>query len=71
MSGRLFALPLVGRQHGGYPIVRTTAVTDEQKVLGRPCDVVEAPDGAVLFTCDLKHRVYRLSHEKIDENKGH
>jgi glucose/arabinose dehydrogenase len=59
-----------GRPMGSHMLVGTLS-KDGKEVLGRPCDVVEAPDGSVLFTCDLKQRVYRLSHEKIDENKGH
>jgi glucose/arabinose dehydrogenase len=59
-----------GRPCGSHMLVGTLS-KDGQEVLGRPCDVVEAPDGSVFFTCDLKKRVYRLSHEKIDENKGH
>ena len=59
-----------GKPYGSHMLVGTLD-KDGKTVLGRPCDVVEAPDGAVLFSCDFKQRVYRLSHERIDENKGH
>lgn len=59
-----------GRPYGSQMIVSTLAA-DGEEVLGRPCDVAEAPDGALFFTCDMTQRVYRLSHEQIDENKGH
>jgi glucose/arabinose dehydrogenase len=59
-----------GRPYGSQTIVDALA-DDGETVLARPCDVAEAPDGALFFTCDQTHRVYRLSHEKIDENQGH
>jgi glucose/arabinose dehydrogenase len=59
-----------GKPQGSHMLVGCLSA-DGKDVLGRPCDIVEAPDGSVLFTCDMKQRVYRLSHEKIDENKGH
>ena len=59
-----------GRPYGSQMIVGTLS-PDGKDVLGRPCDAAEAPDGAIFFTCDQTHRVYRLSHEKIDENQGH
>lgn len=59
-----------GKPYGSQMIVGCLA-PDGQEVLGRPCDVAESPDGALFFTCDLTQRVYRLSHEKIDENQGH
>jgi glucose/arabinose dehydrogenase len=59
-----------GKPHGSHMLVGCLS-PDGKEVLGRPCDVVEAPDGSLLFSCDMTKRVYRLSHEKIDENKGH
>ncbi len=59
-----------GKPYGSHLLVSTLG-QDGNEVLARPCDVVEAPDGSVLFTCDAKARIYRISHEKIDENAGH
>jgi glucose/arabinose dehydrogenase len=59
-----------GRPFGSQTILSTLAA-DGKEVLGRPCDIAEAHDGSLFFTCDQTHRVYRLSHEKIDENQGH
>lgn len=38
-----------------------TCITADHEVLGRPCDVAEAPDGALFFSDDSKRRIYRLS----------
>jgi len=58
-----------GKPYGSHMLVGTLA-KDGSTVLARPCDVVEAPDGSVFFSCDSTNRVYRLSHEKADEDKG-
>ena len=60
--------------YGGFPIVMTlggdngTPTLDGQKVLGRPCDVVEAPDGSLLFSdtgsgapANFKPKIFRIS----------
>ena len=59
-----------GNPYGSQTLVSTLA-KDGEKVLGRPCDIVEAPDGSVLFSDDFGKRIFRLSHEKIDDNRGH
>jgi glucose/arabinose dehydrogenase len=59
-----------GKPYGSHMLVGTLG-PDGNEVLARPCDVAEAPDGSVFFSCDMTNRVYRLSHEKIDENAGH
>jgi glucose/arabinose dehydrogenase len=59
-----------GKPYGTQTLVSTLAA-DGDKVLGRPCDVAEAPDGSVLFSDDLGKRIFRLSHEKTDANRGH
>ncbi len=38
-------------------------ITDDQTVLGRPVDVVVAPDGSLLISDDWGHKVYRLSYK--------
>lgn len=47
-----------GKPYGMLPIV--TTITPEQKVLGRPVDCVQAPDGSVLFSDDFSGAVYRI-----------
>lgn len=37
-------------------------ITDEGEVLGRPVDIVNAPDGSILISDDSKSRIYRLSY---------
>jgi len=37
-------------------------VTNDQKVLGRPCDVIQAPDGTLLISDDEKNIIYRLKY---------
>lgn len=32
------------------------------EILGRPVDVVQAPDGSLLFSDDFGHKVYRLRY---------
>ena len=32
-----------------------------EKVLARPVDCVEAPDGSILFSCDQTKRIYRIT----------
>jgi glucose/arabinose dehydrogenase len=34
---------------------------DGKTVLARPCDVTEAPDGTMLFTCDQTGKIFRIS----------
>jgi glucose/arabinose dehydrogenase len=51
---------VTGKPFGGLTVVSTLSA-DGSKVLGRPCDVVEAPDGTVLFTCSSTKRIYRIS----------
>ncbi len=48
----------------GQPMGNQTLVScqvDDKEVLGRPCDVAEAPDGSLFFSDDSKRRIYRLS----------
>ncbi len=35
---------------------------DKKNVLGRPVDVVQAPDGSLLISDDYGHRIYRLAY---------
>jgi glucose/arabinose dehydrogenase len=37
---------------------------DDQKILGRPADVLQAPDGSLLVADDQAGAIYRISHEK-------
>lgn len=50
-----------GRPYGALRIV--TTLDETGKVLARPVDCVEAPDGTVLFSCDATGKVYRISRE--------
>ena len=58
-----------GLPYGSQMIVGTLS-EDGKQVLARPVDCVEAPDGAVLFSCDVTKRVYRITHDQHD-NRGH
>ena len=49
---------------GGWPIVMTTDGLDGQKVLGRPCDVIEAPDGSLLWSDTQTRKVFRITKVK-------
>lgn len=54
--------PWTGQPYGSQSIVR--CLTDDGRVLGRPVDVVEAPDGSLLFSVDgPKHRIYRIRYQ--------
>jgi len=48
--------------YGAQCLVSTLG--DGGNVLGRPCDVAEAPDGSLYFSDDSKGRIYRLSAVK-------
>jgi glucose/arabinose dehydrogenase len=50
---------VTGTVVGALPLVSLLGPRGE--VLGRPCDVVEAPDGSLLFSDDDKKRIYRIS----------
>ena len=43
---------------------RLEAWLDDQKILGRPADVIQAPDGALLVADDQAGAVYRISYQK-------
>jgi glucose/arabinose dehydrogenase len=62
---RVFFDHETGQPYGGYAIVKLIAddATDGRQAFGRPCDVVEAPDGTLLFTDDKNRKVYRISKE--------
>jgi len=58
---------------GGKPIGLTTIVStkrtfplpdnlDNVEILARPVDCVQAPDGSILFSCDITGRVYRIRY---------
>jgi len=49
-----------GRPYGELVYVRF--LTKEERVLGRPVDVVVAPDGSLLISDDEAGRIYRLSY---------
>jgi glucose/arabinose dehydrogenase len=53
---------VTGKPYGQLTVVSTLS-PDRSKVLGRPVDCTEAPDGSVLFTCSATKRVYRISKE--------
>ncbi len=51
-----------GHPFGGYALVK--CVPDgANRALGRPCDVVEAPDGTLLWSDTQTRKIYRLSKE--------
>ncbi len=49
-----------GKPYGELTYVKF--LTDDGKVLGRPVDVVNAPDGSLLFSDDLGNKIYRLTY---------
>jgi len=49
-----------GKPYGTLTIVNCLT-PDGTAALGRPVDCVEAPDGAILFSCDQTRRIYRIS----------
>lgn len=49
---------VTGKPYGGLKIVGCYV---NGKVLARPVDCVEAPDGSILFSCDSTGRIYRIS----------
>ncbi|GIV19305.1 MAG: L-sorbosone dehydrogenase [Armatimonadota bacterium] len=51
--------PVTGRPYGSLTIVKTLSA--DNQVLARPVDCAEAPDGSVIFTCDVTNRIYRIS----------
>ena len=55
--------PLTGRPTGRQKLVGLVVelVGGKDQVLGRPCDIVEAPDGSIYFSDDFKGRIYRIS----------
>ena len=56
---RLMFDPLTGRPTGRQKLVGLLDENDQ--VLGRPCDIAEAPDGSLFFSDDFKGRIYRIS----------
>ncbi len=57
--GRLLFDKWTGMPYGYQSLVLTTDA--QSKVLARPVDCVQAPDGSVLFSCDATRRIFRLS----------
>lgn len=60
---RVFFDDVTGRPMGSQKLVGTLDGSGEE-VLGRPCDLVELPDGSVLFTDNGTSRIYRISRVK-------
>lgn len=56
--------PWTGKPYGSQMLVSTLS-PDGTEVLARPCDVVEAPDGSLLFSSDSTNCIFRISHEKV------
>lgn len=51
---------VTGKPYGHYMIVHTLGAGE--KVLARPVDVAQAPDGSLLWSDDFGHRIYRISY---------
>jgi glucose/arabinose dehydrogenase len=58
---RVFFDKETGKPYGGYALV--TCIGPGNRVIGRPCDVAEAPDGTLLWSDDRNRKIYRLSKE--------
>lgn len=56
---RIMFDPETGRPTGAWRLV--TTLGSDGRVLARPCDCAEAPDGSVLFSDDQGRRIFRLS----------
>ncbi len=65
---RLMFDPVTDVIYGSQTLVST--ITDNQVVLGRPCDVAEAPDGSIFFSDDFTGRVYRLTVGVMPKSKS-
>jgi glucose/arabinose dehydrogenase len=50
---------MTGKPYGTLTVVST--LSGEGRVLARPVDCAEAPDGSVLFSCDQTRRIFRIS----------
>ena len=37
---------------------------DDQKIVGRPADILQAPDGSLLVADDQAGAIYRISYQK-------
>jgi glucose/arabinose dehydrogenase len=48
-----------GRPYGTLRVVST--MSPEGEIFARPVDCAEAPDGSILFSCDMTHSIYRIS----------
>ncbi len=57
---RVFFDPMTGMPFGEWPIVTTH---DGRRVLSRPVDCAEAPDGSIIFSCNHTRRLYRISKD--------
>jgi glucose/arabinose dehydrogenase len=57
---RIMFDPETGKPMGAQMIVGTLA-EDGKTPLARPCDVTEAPDGTILFSCDHTKKIFRIS----------
>jgi len=56
--GRVLFDKWTGMPYGYQSLVLTT--DPQGKVLARPVDCVQAPDGSVIFSCDATRRIFRL-----------
>ncbi|MFT5188899.1 MAG: glucose/arabinose dehydrogenase [Verrucomicrobiales bacterium] len=45
-----------------YGELKMVSFLDSDKVLGRPVDCAQAPDGSIIFSDDTGHKVYRLAY---------
>lgn len=59
----IFFDKVTGLPYGAQTVVSCLEGDDPNKVLDRPVDVVQAPDGSLLFSTDQKNNIYRISHE--------
>jgi glucose/arabinose dehydrogenase len=54
-----------GKPYGEKPYVKF--ITDDQEVLGRPVDVIQAPDGTIFISEDNQNKIYKLKY--VGENE--
>ncbi len=57
---RTFFDKLTGQPYGHYMVLG--CIDGSGSILARPADVIQAPDGTLLWTDDSRNRIYRLSY---------
>ncbi len=62
---RISLVQLDGNHSVGYEPFMEGFMNDEQKVIGRPVDLLIAPDGALLISDDRRGVIYRVAYDEV------